>query len=182
MASSGTTNASGLIANTAETRANMPGRRGPEGLEPGTATRTRSNWLGGHPRLCGVGKLKVPLTGPLPALGLLEGLLDLPSATFAGLVACGGLLAGWVGAEAAAALGPADPGLPGLPAGLPSGFLAPGGAMGSPGPLAKTARIPIERPLGSINGSSASTFALNKRPGSASILSSTTCPGASLAW
>ena len=101
--------------------------------------------------------MKVPLTGPLLAPAVLAGLLDLPSATFEGLA------------------GP-------LAAALPSGFLPPGGAMGSPGPLAKTARMPMERPLGSIKGSSASTLALNKRPGRASIFSSTTWPGDNLAW
>ena len=169
MASSGTTKASGLTANTAETRANIPGRKGPEPLAPEGAERARSNWFGGHPRLWGVGKLKLPLTGPLPLPGpaLLGGLLALPSATFTGLAACGFLLADCAGDPVAAS------GLAGAPAALPSGFLAPAGAIGSPGPLARTARIPIERPFGSIKGSSASTLALYKRPGNASILSST---------
>ena len=140
IASSGTTKALGLMANTAVTRANMPGRKGPF-CSPPALVRMRSKVLGGQPKLWGDGRATPRLMG-------------------SGFLAAGAEAEEAAGAEAAAC----DP--------APGPGLLPPTTIGSPAVLANTARTPIERPLASMSGSTASTLALNKRPLKASSLTS----------
>jgi membrane fusion protein (multidrug efflux system) len=77
------------------------------------------------------------------------------------------------GALGLAAGAAAAPGAPPLAAPGPT-LAPPGGREASPAVLAMMARTPMERPLTSISGSTASTLALKVRPGMASMSSSTT--------
>ena len=163
MASSGTTKALGLTKKTALTRANIPGRNGPF-CSPPALVRVRSNMLVAQPKLCGDGSATPRLAGAdLASTGLEAGFAADAGAGAGDEAAVAEELA--AGAAALEALAPA----------------AATAAMGSPAVLSNTARTPMERPLGSIKGSTASTLALNKRPLKASNLTSIVCPGWTLA-
>ena len=160
MASSGTAMASGLTANTAVARANMPGRKGPSAAALWAATGGLSPALGGH---------RLGKRGTTSWAGKADRLVG--AAAVGGLAgAPAGLAAGFGAALGAAA------------AGAPAGRAPAGRGLGSPPVLGNSARTPMERPLASIKGSMASTLARKIRFGKASSSSSTDCCKVSLPW